>query len=66
MVGSGIDQEARSLINRLRQNPLLRQNLLLFSGGLIAGLGGFVYHAIAGRVLGPALYGEVARLVAVY
>ena len=44
----------------------MRQNLVLFVGGLVAGFGGFVYHAIAGRILGPALYGEVASLVALY
>ncbi len=32
----------------------------------MAGIGGFVYHAIAGRVLGPEVYGEVAFLIAVY
>jgi O-antigen/teichoic acid export membrane protein len=31
----------------------------------VAGLGGFVYHAIAGRVLGDR-YGDVAVLVAIY
>jgi O-antigen/teichoic acid export membrane protein len=51
---------------RVRQSRLVRQNLILFAGGLIAGVGGFVYHAIAGRVLGPSLYGEVASLVALY
>jgi O-antigen/teichoic acid export membrane protein len=51
---------------QLRQNRLLRQNLVLFVGGLVAGIGGFVYHAIAGRVLGPATYGQVAFLIAVY
>jgi O-antigen/teichoic acid export membrane protein len=45
---------------------LVRQNLTLFVGGLVAGIGGFVYHAIAGRVLGPTTYGEVAFLIAVY
>ena len=39
---------------------------MLFAGGLIAGIGGFVYHAIAGRVLGPEVYGQVAFLIAVY
>ena len=39
---------------------------MLFTGGLIAGIGGFVYHAIAGRVLGPTTYGQVAFLIAVY
>jgi O-antigen/teichoic acid export membrane protein len=48
------------------QNRLVRQNLILFAGGLVAGIGGFVYHAIAGRVLGPTIYGQVAFLIAVY
>jgi O-antigen/teichoic acid export membrane protein len=51
---------------QIQQNRLVRQNLILFTGGLIAGIGGFVYHAIAGRVLGPATYGQVAFLIAVY
>lgn len=51
---------------QLRQNRLIRQNAVLFAGGLVAGIGGFVYHAIAGRVLGPATYGQVAFLIAVY
>jgi len=50
----------------LLQNRLIRQNIILFSGGLVAGVGGFVYHAIAGRVLGPDKYGQVAFLIAVY
>jgi O-antigen/teichoic acid export membrane protein len=51
---------------QLLQNRLVRQNLILFTGGLVAGIGGFVYHAVAGRILGPATYGEVAFLIAVY
>jgi O-antigen/teichoic acid export membrane protein len=51
---------------QLWQNRLIRQNLVLFFGGLVAGIGGFVYHAIAGRVLGPEIYGQVAFLIAVY
>ncbi|HET7419855.1 MAG TPA: oligosaccharide flippase family protein [Candidatus Dormibacteraeota bacterium] len=51
---------------QLMRNRLIRQNLVLFIGGLVAGVGGFVYHAIAGRVLGPDTYGEVATLIAVY
>ena len=50
----------------LLQNRLIRQNLVLFFGGLVAGIGGFVYHAIAGRALGPAVYSQVAFLIAVY
>jgi O-antigen/teichoic acid export membrane protein len=51
---------------QLRRNRLVRQNLILFAGGLVAGIGGFVYHAIAGRVLGPETYGQVAFLIALY
>src|SRR5438094_2747324 len=51
---------------QLLQNRLIRQNLILFVGGLVAGIGGFVYHAIAGRILGPEVYGEVAFLIAFY
>jgi O-antigen/teichoic acid export membrane protein len=51
---------------QVRRNRLVRQNVVLFAGGLVAGIGGFVYHAIAGRVLGPATYGQVAFLIAVY
>jgi O-antigen/teichoic acid export membrane protein len=51
---------------QIRRNRLVRQNLVLFLGGLVAGIGGFVYHAIAGRVLGPSTYGEVAFLIALY
>src|ERR1043165_7986702 len=50
----------------LLQNRLIRQNLILFFGGLVAGIGGFVYHAIAGRILGPEIYGQVAFLIALY
>src|SRR5207245_1551386 len=82
LAGSGIGQELSpdaalksadvqrlGLSQRLAQllrNRLVRQNLVLFFGGLVAGIGGFVYHGIAGRVLGPATYGRVGFLSAVY
>jgi O-antigen/teichoic acid export membrane protein len=50
----------------MRQSTLVRQNLVLFLGGFTAGVGGFVYHSIAGRTLGPRQYGEVAALVGLY
>jgi len=58
--------DLRERLAQVRRSRLVRQNLILFAGGLIAGVGGFVYHAIAGRVLGPAIYGQVAFLIAVY
>jgi len=51
---------------RVRGSRLVRQNLVLFVGGFLAGVGGFVYHSIAGRALGPEAYGEVSALVGVY
>src|SRR5215467_2375074 len=62
--GMRVDLGAR--IAQVRHSRLVRQNLILFFGGLVAGIGGFVYHAIAGRVLGPEVYGQVAFLIAVY
>ncbi|HEV2217069.1 MAG TPA: oligosaccharide flippase family protein [Candidatus Dormibacteraeota bacterium] len=58
--------DLRERLAQVRRSRLVRQNLTLFAGGLVAGIGGFVYHAIAGRVLGPEKYGEVAFLIAVY
>jgi O-antigen/teichoic acid export membrane protein len=62
--GSRLDLGRRLV--EIQRNRLIRQNLILFAGGLIAGVGGFIYHAIAGRVLGPTTYGQVAFLIAVY
>src|SRR5437763_17201353 len=53
-------------LTQILPSRLDRQNLVLFFGGLVAGIGGFVYHAIAGRILGPEVYGEVAFLIAFY
>jgi O-antigen/teichoic acid export membrane protein len=62
--GSRLDLGRR--LAEIKGNRLVRQNVILFVGGLTAGVGGFVYHAIAGRVLGPTTYGQVAFLIAVY
>ena len=58
--------DLRERLGQIRRSRLVRQNIVLFIGGLIAGVGGFVYHAIAGRVLGPEVYGQVAFLIALY
>src|SRR5690348_16285340 len=58
--------DLRERLGQIRRSRLVRQNIVLFIGGLVAGVGGFVYHAIAGRVLGPEVYGQVAFLIAVY
>jgi O-antigen/teichoic acid export membrane protein len=64
LTGGRLDLRGR--LAQILRSRLVRQNFVLFLGGLVAGIGGFVYHAIAGRVLGPALYSQVAFLIAVY
>ncbi|HEV3101959.1 MAG TPA: oligosaccharide flippase family protein [Candidatus Dormibacteraeota bacterium] len=63
---TGAGLRLRERLVQLSESRLVRQNAILFSGGLVAGIGGFVYHAIAGRILGPATYGQVAFLIALY
>jgi O-antigen/teichoic acid export membrane protein len=63
---SPAEKGAPSRLQRVRNSKLVQQNLVLFVGGFTAGIGGFVYHAIAGRTLGPQQYGEVAALVSLY
>src|SRR6202022_1481585 len=65
-VKPGAKTGLRERLIQLRENGLVGQNAILFSGGLVAGIGGFVFHAIAGRILGPSIYGQVAFLIAVY
>ena len=63
---TGATLRLRERLVQLSTNRLVRQNAILFTGGLVAGIGGFVFHAIAGRILGPAIYGQVAFLIALY
>lgn len=65
-VQTGATLGFRERLVQLSNSRLIRQNAILFTGGLTAGIGGFVFHAIAGRILGPSIYGQVAFLVAVY
>ena len=65
-VQTGVRLGLGQRLAQVRRNRLVRQYFILFAGGLTAGIGGFVYHAIAGRALGPATYGQVAFLIAVY
>ncbi|MBO0702772.1 MAG: oligosaccharide flippase family protein, partial [Candidatus Dormibacteraeota bacterium] len=53
-------------LKRLHSSRLVRQNVLLFAGAFTSGVGGFVYNAIAGRILGPQEYGEMASLFSLY
>ncbi len=54
-VQTGATLRLRERLVQLSESRLVRQNAVLFAGGLVAGIGGFVFHAIAGRILGPAI-----------
>src|SRR5438046_4963328 len=58
--------DLRERLAQVRRSRVVSQNLDLFVGGLIAVVGGFVYPALAGRLLGPVTYGQVAFLIALY
>ena len=49
---------------RLRQDPILRNTAIFLAGGLLAGLFGYVFHFVTGRLLGPAGYAVVAAGIA--
>ncbi|HVD01175.1 MAG TPA: oligosaccharide flippase family protein [Candidatus Dormibacteraeota bacterium] len=52
------------LARRFRQDPLLRNSAIYLTGGLLAGLFGYVFHFVTGRLLGPAGYSVVAAAIA--
>ena len=50
-------------IDRIKSNPFLQDNIILFIGLFVAGIGGFIYHFVMGRLLGPADYGSLGALL---
>src|SRR5258708_35518260 len=58
--------DLRERLAQVRRSRLVRQNLILFGGGLVGGIGGFVSHAIAGPALRPATYGPGPFPLALY
>ena len=52
----------KSLVN----SPFLKQNLIMFIGGALIGLGNYLYYPVLARLLDPAPYGEVQALVALF
>ena len=55
----------KQAFERVRNNPLLKDNLILFIGVFFLGVSGFVYHFIVGRLLGPAEYGNLGVLLSI-
>jgi O-antigen/teichoic acid export membrane protein len=53
-----------ALVVGLRDDPLLRNSAISLAGGMAAGLLGYVFHFVTGRLLGPSAYADVAAVVA--
>lgn len=54
----------QSLLTRLRNDRLLRNSAIYLGGGLAAGMLGYLFHFVTGRLLGPARYADVAAVLA--
>src|SRR2546428_13935062 len=65
-VQTGAGLGLRGRLVQLRKSQLVRQNAILFAGGLTAGIGGFNFHAIAGPVLGTTIHRPGGLLIARY
>lgn len=55
-----------ALIQRLSKSQLVRGSLLLFVGNNVASVGNFLYNLFMGRMLGPALYGDLGVLFSLF
>ena len=54
----------QGLVTRIRNDRLVRNSVIYLVGGLGAGLLGYVFHFVTGRLLGPAQYADVAAVLA--
>ncbi len=54
----------RGLLSRLKDDRFLRNNAIYFTGTVVGGFFGYVYHFATGRLLGPASYSVVASAIA--
>ena len=54
----------RALSRRLAPAGIVRNNAIFFVGGVVAGVFGYAFHFVVGRLLGPAAYSVVASAVA--
>lgn len=54
------------MLRALRQNHFIRHNAINFVGSLFIGLLNYLYYPVLGRVLEPAVFGEVQTLVSLF
>src|SRR3989442_15295761 len=65
-VQTGAGLGLRGRLVQLRKSQLVRQNAILFAGGLTAGIGGLIFPPSPGRLVRPTIHGPGAFLLAVY
>lgn len=54
-----------SYIKRIIDNPLFAGGMIMLVGANLASLGQFIYHIIAGRLLGKVYYGDIAAIFSI-
>src|SRR3989344_3569793 len=53
------------MLKKFKENTLLYDNLVLFSGTTLVNILAFLFHFYMGRVLGPADYGTLGVLLSI-
>ena len=51
------------MIQRIKNNAFVRNSLILFTGGMIANILGYVFHLVVGRIVSIEIYGEIESLI---
>ncbi|OQA93422.1 MAG: Polysaccharide biosynthesis protein [Microgenomates group bacterium ADurb.Bin219] len=55
--------EMKRYFSKLLQSDLLKGNLIMFVGSMVANIGSYFYHFLTGRILGPDDYGILSSLI---
>ena len=53
------------MLEKFKANPLIYDNLILFSGTTLVNFLAFLFHFYMGRVLGPADYGVLGVILSI-
>jgi O-antigen/teichoic acid export membrane protein len=53
----------RKKLNQIKESQLLVGSLVMFVGSMVANLGSYFYHLLAGRMLGPTGYGALESVI---
>jgi O-antigen/teichoic acid export membrane protein len=53
-------------IQRAKESPFVRHNAIFFAGSLLIGFLNYLYYPVLGRLMRPAVFGEVQTLVSLF